>query len=774
MIKKFIFFLMCLFALNVYAEDTEINPYDSKTTEEILNEYQNAKPTNCAGKIFSQALIDKSNEINEMDEEDKVRAWAQITMQSEEVLEQILQCPEITSIKEDTTIIFNPIVYTFPNGREITINYSTQPKVLKHHLMLARKRSLLNGDNSPKLGDPNDPAKYINTDPAWYGILVVQHGALDNFVGEEANNTVSIKYINDHIDSIYPQGYYCTSRSAWANDKDTINQVVKETVDIEKDSNDYYVAGDINLEWVMYAEIAADVILTVVTMGGGQIATASLKGARASKTAIKLSKNAAKMKRFEHVAKYAKDVDKISSVSKQIEVNSKNIKNASKYQKALKDIEKARQTGKDVATYEKRAQKILEEAQIIDPWMTPDKLRDAEKLQSETEALAKQLPDLEKQLAETLKENQKLLSDKKKLLSQAKKNTDPKKIKEYEKLQLELDKLRDSKNYDAFSKTTKDPKLAKQIQDIEKKLKDMEQADDFREYAKLHNEVQDLETVDDYAKTANALKDIREYQKNLYGWHRPQTGNVFTRSLKKVGSIRKSLKAINGGAKTMNKAGRVARAGMSSKSAKLGHWLMDSTLKHGARLAKFERNAGALYGVLVFLGDMYDKTSTTSQEYSNGIEFKPFCLLSADDIEGQDNVVNYGMWLMWVGNSTDPADDDAAYLQSMDFAGKFFYNLDSFQEEHGVNCNVDIYVVRPIIRLDESDSANPSGEMFYLIMNEIPWSTNKQFKEKVGNIEDWERTQKSLAESDPENKSRKHDKENTEQESESSAPETTE
>ena len=99
--------------------------------------------------------------------------------------------------------------------------------------------------------------------------------------------------------------------------------------------------------------------------------------------------------------------------------------------------------------------------------------------------------------------------------------------------------------------------------------------------------------------------------------------------------------------------------------------------------------------------------------------------MSADDLEGQENVVNYGMWLMWVGNSTDPTDDDAAYLQAMDFASKFAYTLNDYQEKHGGNCNVDIYVVHPIIRLDETNIDDPHGEMFYLFMNDVPWTSAK-------------------------------------------------
>ena len=124
---------------------------------------------------------------------------------------------------------------------------------------------------------------------------------------------------------------------------------------------------------------------------------------------------------------------------------------------------------------------------------------------------------------------------------------------------------------------------------------------------------------------------------------------------------------------------------------------------------------------------MYDKTSSTSSEYSNGIEFKPLVLLFADDIEGQENEVNYGTWLRWIGDSEFPEDDNAAYLQATDFATKFHHKLVEYQEENGANCNVDIYVVHPIIRLDETDPDNTTGELFYLFMNDEPWTTAGQF-----------------------------------------------
>ncbi len=618
--KVFVALFLTSFCVLHHCYATEISKSsDFKTTEEILALAHAEHPTTCASKLFLEALVEHSNEIDENETEYKVRAWAHETMTgNKDVLTEVLKCPELQNIADDTTIVFSPLEYSFPNGRTITINYSTQPKVLKQKLILANKRSLPDGNANPDLTDILSGAKYLNTEPAWYGIMVVQHDSLKDFVGADKNNTLSVKYLNDHIKEIYPKGYSCTSKSAWANDTDTINQVVHKVVNIENDSNDYYVAGDVNLEWVMYAEIAAEVILTVATAGAGEAGMAALKGVRATKTANNLRKSMQVLKKSNDVAKY---LEKTRAITRHTN---------------------------DIAKLEKEIKSL-----------------------KNTEEIAKKRDEIKK-LQESVKT------------------------------------------------------LEKDAKELEKTSKEVKQ----------------------YKETAESYVDVVKYRRSLRSILRPQTGNVIVRSLR-------TIKAANTGAKTMTKAAKVARAGMSSRSTKLKYWLTDATLKHGARLARFERDAGLLYGAITFLGDMYDKTSTTSKEFSNGIEFKPLCLLSADDLEGQENVVNYGMWLMWVGNSEDAADDDAAYLQAMDFASKFFYQLDEFQDEHGANCNVDIYVVRPIIRLDETNLNDPKGELFYLFMNEIPWSTAEQFGDQVPNIEDWERAQSTLEQQDPNNKYKK-------------------
>ena len=627
--KSIFLFFAFLFTVPLFATSSDS---DILTAEEILAmahpESENLTP--CATQVFTQALYDEMDDTDESSPEAEIRAWAQTVMFDKDVLEEALDCPELKSVTNRLqTITFTPIYFQFPNGREITINYTTQLKVLDQKLLLADKPSLPNGDPNPRLMDTNDPAKYINTDPAWYAIMVVEHDSLSNFVGPNKNNTLSMKWINDNIDSIYPRGAFCTSKSALANDRYTINQVVHKLVEIENDSNDYYVAGDVNLEWIMYAEIIGEIALTIVTVGAGEAAIIGLKGARATRTAKNLKNSLKALTKLDDVQNYIQ-------IARQITTKTDDIAKLGKYEKTLKKLEKAQKRGKDVKKYEKQIEETVRAAQKVDPSVTADTLKNTDKIN---------------EIQKTLKNDVE--------------------------------------------------KLEKDAQKLEKESKNVQQ----------------------YKKTADSFSDVMKYRRNLRAYRRPQTGNVITRNFKKIGAAGKTLKTANTGAKTMTKAANVARAGMSSKTAKIGDWLIDSTLKNGARIARFERDLGFVYGAVVFLGDLYDRTSNTSQQYSNGIEFKPLCLLSADDLEGQENEVNYGMWLMWTGNSTDAADDDAAYLQAMDFAEKFNYVLNEYQDEHIQNCNVDIYVVRPIIRLDETNPDETTGELFYLFMNDIPWTS---------------------------------------------------
>jgi tetratricopeptide (TPR) repeat protein len=502
--------------------------------------------------------------------------------------------------------------------------------------------------------------------------MVVQHDSLKDFVGPGKNNTLSMHYLEEHIDEIYPKGYFCTSRSAIANDSDTINNVVRKVVEVEKDSNDYYVAGDINLEWVMYAEIVGEIILAIVTWGGSTIVEGAIQTARIVKDIKNLSKTLKGLMKMDKVKDFLKIGRQITQHADDIAKLEKTIQHADDYAKIMKNIEKAEKAGKDATKYRKEAEDLLKAAKKVDSNITPEKLKNTEKLKNQRNEIKNTMKKLEKD------------------------------------------------------------------------------ADDL---AKQHKEVKE------FKEASETYGEAMKYYRNLRAFKRAKTGNIVTRTLK-------SFKTLRTGGRTLRKANRVARAGLSSRSAKIGSWLMDNTLKHGSRLARFEAKVGLAYGAVALVGDMFDYTSSTSKEFSNGIVFKPYCLLSADDLEGQDNVVNYGMWLMWEGNSTDTADDDAAYLQAMDFAAKLEYQLNEYQSElppvkvvdmmlsptpvprSAFLCNVDIYVVHPIIRLDESNTDDPKGELYYLFMNEIPWTTAEQFGEAVPDIQEWERNQQQLYDED--------------------------
>ena len=530
--------------------------------------------TTCSTAAFADALAQRRSEVSETDTETRIQQWIYETFQNKDVLEKVLACPEFATLADDETIKFMPIQYTFPGGREIVVNYETQPKVLKQRISLSQKREITDLNPSPWIGAPNDNSIWTNTDPAWYAIMVVESGSLDNFVGKGKSNTISMQWINDNIDAIYPKGNRCTSKSALAGDKDIINVAMRETVNIEDDSNDYYVAGDVSLQWITYLEIGLDVAITVLTMGGGTVALGMTKSARASKTLKNLTGTLRNLSKTDSVVEYVKATKKYTDAAEE-----------------LKKIDKA----KDAAAYARKSDEV-------------------------------------KSLADTMKR--------------------------------------------------------------------MEQSDD---------------NVKQYKQAMDTFTSLNQYRRNLRLLRPAQRGNVVARLWKYVKSATTGGKALKSGAK-------IARSSM--QSGKVRDWLFQSTLSNLGALAKLEAGAGAIYGAIKLAGGMfYDITETSTGDFTNNIEFKPLCLLSADDLTGQENVINYGMWLMWAGDYINPADDDAAYLQAMDFADKFHYNLEKTQEEQNLYaCNVDIYVVRPVIRNPGTESA----ELYYLIMNDQPWSTSNE------------------------------------------------
>ena len=222
-------FLSSAHAAPIDVPDTTVINDDFVATDEILN--RTPDDTTCATAAFADALAANADKIPADAHENVVQQWVHQTFANPDVLRRVLACPEIVATADDETIKFLPIEYTFTGGRTITINYETQPKILKQRLALSQKRDT-SAVTSPRL---DDGAVWTNTDPAWYATMVVQHGALDAFANAASNHTISLNYIAEHIDELYPKNDRCTSRSAIAGDKDMINLAMHETVGLGKD-----------------------------------------------------------------------------------------------------------------------------------------------------------------------------------------------------------------------------------------------------------------------------------------------------------------------------------------------------------------------------------------------------------------------------------------------------------------------------------------------------------------------------------------------------------
>lgn len=568
MLKFCILCFLIIYPIASFSEESQI-----PTSTNLYQQFDEKITTDCPSEVFATALYKTSDMVSETDSETKIQQWIYQTFRNKNVLEKVLACPEFTTLADEETISFSPIEYTFPEGRQIIINYETQPKILKQHLTLATKRNLSDSSPNPFIGYPDDASIWTNTDPAWYSIMVVEAGSLKDFVGPNKSNTISMKYINDNIDKIYPKGAGCTSKSALASDNDIINIAMHDTVNITDDTNDYYVAGDANLQWISYLEIGLDVAITIATFGSGAVILGTTKAARASRTLKNLSATLKTLNQTDAVRDYIKLSQQYARATEE-----------------LKTIDRA----KDAATYARKSE---------------------------------------------------------------------------------------------------------EINNLSNTIKNLENTDD---------------TIRQYKQVSDTFTTLNQYRRNLRLLRPAQRGNIIARTWR-------AFKSANTGGKELRSASRIAQSG--TLSSRVRDWLFQSSLANIGALAKLEEGGGLLYGAIKFVGGMYDWTETSTGDFTNDIEFKPLTLLSADDLIGQENVINHGMWLMWLGDAFNAADDDAAFLQAMDFANKFHYNIEQTQENTGRNdCNVDIYVVRPVIRNPGTESA----ELYYLIMNDKPWTTTTE------------------------------------------------
>lgn len=648
------FFILCICVSNaahaVSAENvtlvgggaTDVS-VPSETTDFIPADvllYTEPADTECATAVFANALAANSNKISETADEIQVQEWINTVFTDGNVLREVLACPEFAELADDDAIKLLPIKYTFPGGREIVINYETQPKILKQRITLSEKRDLPSEPN-PRIS-ADDGSVWTNTDPAWYGILVVESGTLDEFVGPNKNNTISLQWIEDNIDTIFPRGGRCTSKSAIAGNREMINLAMKETVLLEDDTNDYYVAGDVSLQWISYLEIALDVVITIVTWGAGTAVVGASRAARASRA----------------------------------------LKNLGTSLRALSKLDSVR----DYIRLGQRATKAAEELKKLDKIMALDDLAKLDRV-ADARAYRRKLNELKSLYDATDVDKLKILDE----LSRIDRTTDAAGYaRKLEELKA-LDKL------DGTADAAARAKKLEEMQNYEKTMRELERTDpNVRKY------LEQSKTFSELNQYRRALRSLRTVK---------QRGNLVARAWR-------SVRAAYSGGQKLRKAEKIARS--STLSGRIRDWLFQSTMRNATAMGRLERSGGLIYGALTFIGGMYDWTETSTGDFTSGIEFKPLGLLSADDLQGQENVVNHGMWLMWAGDAYSAADDDAAFLQAMDFANKFHFNLDTMQNDKNRHvCNVDIFVVRPIIRNPGTDNA----ELYYLVMNDEPWTT---------------------------------------------------
>ena len=687
-------------------------------------------PTNtaCVRNAFMTALYDNADKISEDAPESDVKEWIYDTFQSAETLGEVLACPEIVDANDTDTIRFLPIEFTFPNGREIVINYETQPKVLEQRFMLATKTELPTNDPNPEVSQYDETATWTNTDPAWYGIMVVQSGTLRNFVGSDKNNTVSMKYIIDNIGNLYPHDMngVCSTRagmSAKLNNSMIHNVMRKHTAKHDDDKNNYYVAGDINLRWISFAEIALDVALTVASFGASAVATGGLKMARATKVIGKIGKNMKTLGKVKNVQDYIRESLKVAKYTTEID----NMNDMTKYIRNIDKLEKElAKTTKGSKKYEKLA-KQLESARKLkadNMWKLGragegiDKVEDIEKFEKMIEENHKLITETEKTMADMAKKD-------KNVAEYVKQFDELKKVQKYVK---ELKSIKKARTGNVFTRTWQGLKnTSKSLKAANSGGKTLDHAAKVAEKgAKAINKL-DKAHIDDLTKSFKNIskleKDLGRATKGSENYRKiakelAEAKKLHADKIAKLGKVGESIKSL----KDLDALNDSVRATKHSiRAGRARDWLFHSTMRNAGRITKIGEELAALHFVLGILGDFYDWTNTETDEFTNGINMKPLLLLSADDIEGQDNVVNYGMWLMWSGDSAMAENDDAAYLQAMDFAQKFYQDLTETQEsENRHACDVDIYVVRPIIR----NPGHESQSLYWLFMNDEPWTTS--------------------------------------------------
>ena len=97
--------------------------------------------SNCASDIFLNALNKDISNINENDPENVIKYWIFNNFQKKEVLSKVLDCDNISNLKDDEIVKFKTFDFVFKTGRKITVEYTSQLKLLKNRLLLSNKKT---------------------------------------------------------------------------------------------------------------------------------------------------------------------------------------------------------------------------------------------------------------------------------------------------------------------------------------------------------------------------------------------------------------------------------------------------------------------------------------------------------------------------------------------------------------------------------------------------------------------------------------------------------
>lgn len=117
---------------------------------------------------------------------------------------------------------------------------------------------------------------------------------------------------------------------------------------------------------------------------------------------------------------------------------------------------------------------------------------------------------------------------------------------------------------------------------------------------------------------------------------------------------------------------------------------------------------GAGLGVALIKAFGYSSAST---EIMDNVKFNSFGLLSADDLEGRDNVVSHGAWIQF--EESGEINEDDTLNEALAFAEAFQQDMNTINAEDP-QCDVDIYVVQPGISNPEKLGTR---EVYYVIQN---------------------------------------------------------